>query len=56
MTGKFRVYALDNGTLVVVCGACGYHLIITEDTLEKARSHTVIAEVEPEDVDKLYGV
>jgi hypothetical protein len=46
MIGLFRLYALDNGTLIVVCGKCGYHLVITKETLDEARKHTVLGEVE----------
>jgi len=46
MLGKFRVYSLDNGTLVIVCGNCGYHLIITKEVYDKAKAHTILAEEE----------
>jgi hypothetical protein len=48
MLGKFRLYNLDNGTLVVVCGACGYHLILTKELQDRVKKNTIIAEVEEE--------
>lgn len=48
MLGKFRLYSLDNGTLVIVCGACGYHLILTKELQDRIRNNTIVAEVEEE--------
>ena len=48
MLGKFRLYSLDNGTLVVVCGSCGYHLILTKELQDRVRKNTIIAEIEEE--------
>jgi hypothetical protein len=42
----FKVYSLDNGSLIVVCGKCGYHLVITKEFLDNARKHTIVGEVE----------
>lgn len=48
MLVKFRVYSLDNGTLVVVCGNCGYHLIITKDVYDSVKLHTILGETNGE--------
>lgn len=49
MLRKFRLCSLDNGSLVVVCGNCGYHLILTKELQDRVRKNTIVAEVEEGD-------
>jgi DNA-directed RNA polymerase subunit RPC12/RpoP len=39
MLSRFRLYSLDNGSLIVVCGKCGFHLVITKELLDETRKH-----------------
>jgi hypothetical protein len=44
--GLFKLYSLDDGSFIIVCGKCGYHLIITKEVQERARKNTIIGEID----------
>lgn len=46
MKGVFRVWSLDDGTLIIRCGKCGYRLIVSKEVLAEARSRTVAGAVQ----------
>lgn len=50
MIGLFKVYSLDDGAFVIVCGKCGYHLVVTKDVQDNARKQTLLGVLAGEEV------
>jgi Zn ribbon nucleic-acid-binding protein len=50
MLGKFRLWHLDDGSFIVCCGNCGYHLVITKELQDRVRQETVLGVVEEEKI------